>query len=125
MINSKIIINSDPNHKSGRSLSGFAPDDVRTKNRKRLTRLYITAIVLLSMMFTVYVWQATKMVEIKLRIEGIKREITLLENTNSDLRGDISSLQALTRIEDIAKNELGMKSRTRRIYLVMPGYTNE
>jgi cell division protein FtsL len=71
-------------------------------------------------MFTVYVWQSTKMVEIKLRIKAVEGDIDTLENANADLRGEISKLQSLTRIEAVAKSDLGMVEPTRLVYITMP-----
>lgn len=88
--------------------------------RKQIIRLYLTAILLLSMMFTLYVWQSTKMIEIKLRIKRSEKDISNLENGNSDLRAEISKLQSLTRIETVAKTELGMLVPQKLIYLSMP-----
>lgn len=90
------------------------------RNRWHIIRLYLTAILLLGSMFTVYVWQSTKMVEIKLRIKAIEGDITALENANADLRGEISKLQSLARIESVAKAELGMVEATRLVYITMP-----
>ena len=93
--------------------------------RRQLIRLYLTAIILLSMMFTVYIWQSTKMVEIKLRINKSEKRITTLENNNSDLRAETSKLQSLDRIESIARNELGMIVPQKFIYLTMPNLDNK
>lgn len=71
-------------------------------------------------MFTVYVWQSTKMVEVKLRIKAVEGDISYLENANADLRGEISKLQSLTRIEEVAKTDLGMVEPTRLVYIAMP-----
>ena len=71
-------------------------------------------------MLTVYIWQSTKMVEVKLRIKNIEKDINNLENANADQRAEISKLQSLTRIETVAKNELGMVVPRRIIYITMP-----
>lgn len=73
------------------------------------------------MMFTLYVWQSTKMIEIKLRIENIESDIDSIENSNSDLRAEIIKLQSLTRIETEAKNVLGMIAPQKQMYITMPG----
>ncbi|MDN5278922.1 MAG: Cell division protein FtsL [Clostridiales bacterium] len=88
--------------------------------RRQMIRLYLTAILLLSMMFTLYVWQSTKMIEVKLRIKKAEKNISVLENGNSDLRAEISKLQSLARIETVAKNDLGMIVPRKLIYLTMP-----
>jgi cell division protein FtsL len=88
--------------------------------RRQLIRLYLTAIILLSMMFTLYVWQSTKMIEVKLRIKKIEKDISNIENGNSDLRAEISKLQSLNRIESVARNELGMIIPKNLIYIDMP-----
>jgi len=94
------------------------------RNRWHIIRLYLTAILLLGAMFTVYVWQSTKMVEIKLRIKAVEGDINTLENANADLRGEISKLQSLARIEAVAKSDLGMVEATRLVYITMPDKWN-
>ena len=88
--------------------------------RRQMIRLYLTAILLLSMMFTLYVWQSTKMIEVKLRIKKIEKDISNIENGNSDLRAEISKLQSLSRIETVAREELGMIIPKDLIYIDMP-----
>lgn len=92
----------------------------QTASRRRLVRLYLTAILLLSMMFTVYIWQSTKMVEIKFRLAGMSRSIESLETNNDVLRAEISKLQSLSRIEKVARSELGMVVPQKLCYLPMP-----
>ncbi|MEW6712661.1 MAG: cell division protein FtsL [Candidatus Riflebacteria bacterium] len=108
-------------------LNPSAPGTTRPENdpqpgtrRRQLIRLYLTAIILLSMMFTLYVWQSTKMIEVKLRIKKIEKNISNLENGNSDLRAEISKLQSLSRIETVARNDLGMIVPKDLIYIEMP-----
>jgi cell division protein FtsL len=60
------------------------------------------------------------MIEVKLRIKKSQRNISDLENANSDLRAEISKLQSLSRIETVAKNELGLVVPKKLIYLTMP-----
>lgn len=96
----------------------FSP--AQSVRRSHLIRLYLTAILLLSMMFTVYIWQSTKMVEVKLRIKKVEKDIESLENSNSDLRAEISKLQSLARIESVAKQELGMVEPKKMVYIHMP-----
>lgn len=91
-----------------------------SKRRWHIIRLYLTAILLLSMMFTVYIWQSTKMVEVKLRIKSVEKAIDNLENGNADLRAEISKLQSLTRIEAVAKKDLGMVEPRKLVYIIMP-----
>jgi len=93
--------------------------------RRQIIRLYLTAILLLGAMLTVYIWQSTKMVEIKLRIKNIEKDISNIENSNADLRAEISKLQSLARIEKVAKTELGMVVPSRLIYITMPDNWNE
>lgn len=93
-----------------------------SKRRKDIVRLSITAIILLSMMLTLYVWQATKIVEIKLRISRTEKVINDLQSLNSDLNLEISKGQSLEKIEKIARDDLGMINPQKRLYLVMPNY---
>ncbi len=78
------------------------------KKRRHLFRLYFTAIVLLGMMLTLYVWQSNKMVEIKFRIKKVEDNIQNVKTSNSVLKNRISSEQSIARIEEKAKDELGM-----------------
>lgn len=77
------------------------------QKKRHIVRLYLTAVVLLSMMFTVYIWQSTKMVEIRLRIKSSEKQIRSIETSNGILRSEISRLHSIPRIEKIAK-EMGM-----------------
>lgn len=87
-----------------------------------MVRLYMTAILLLSLMFILYIWQSTKMVEIRLRLQEIDRKIETLDTNNAVLRADISRLQSLSRIEKVAKTELGMVVPKRLCYIPMPSF---
>jgi len=116
----RVLINSPSPELLGRSNGREEPNPAAMRNRWHIIRLYLTAILLLGSMFTVYVWQSTKMVEIKLRIKAVEGDITALENANADLRGEISKLQSLARIESVAKAELGMVEATRLVYITMP-----
>jgi len=116
----KILINSASAELSGRNTGRNEPQQASNVNRWQIIRLYLTAILLLSAMFTVYVWQSTKMVEVKLRIKAVEVDISNIENANADLRGEISKLQSLTRIEEVAKKELGMIEPSKLVYIAMP-----
>lgn len=90
--------------------------------KRRLIRLYLTVILLLAMMLSVYIWQSTKMVEIKFRLKDLERSISSLETNNDVLRAEISKLQSLPRIEKIAREQLGMVIPSKICYLPMPEY---
>ncbi|MFZ2958356.1 MAG: septum formation initiator family protein [Candidatus Ozemobacteraceae bacterium] len=92
---------------------------VPLSRKRRMVRLYMTAILLLSLMFTMYVWQSTKMVEVKLRIHELSRKTDSLETNNAVIKADISKLQSISRIEKVAKGELGMVTPKRLLYLPM------
>ena len=121
----RVLINSPSSELNGRSNSREDINPASLRNRWHIIRLYLTAILLLGAMFTVYVWQSTKMVEIKLRIKAVEGDITNLENANADLRGEISKLQSLARIETVAKTDLGMVEATRLVYITMPEKWNK
>lgn len=114
----KILLSSPKSPSSKRPAEEIQP--ALQKRRRQLIRLYLTAIILLSMMFTLYVWQSTKMIEVKLRIKKIEKDISNIENGNADLRAEISKLQSLARIETVARNELGMIVPKNLIYIDMP-----
>ncbi|MBU1107924.1 MAG: cell division protein FtsL [Candidatus Riflebacteria bacterium] len=125
MNKSRILINSAPIDSPTRNASREELNPAVSNRRWQIIRLYLTAILLLSSMFTVYVWQSTKMVEVKLRIKSVEKDITSLENANADLRAEISKLQSLTRIETVAKTELGMVEPARLVYITMPEKWNK
>ncbi|GAB4271248.1 MAG: hypothetical protein Kow0029_08730 [Candidatus Rifleibacteriota bacterium] len=116
----KILLNQQNISANNRVSDKAALPEARINKRKQIIRLYLTAILLLSMMFTLYVWQSTKMIEIKLRIQKADKTIADLENSNSDLRAEISKLQSISRIETYAKNELGMIIPKTFISIEMP-----
>lgn len=97
---------------------GFAT--TADNRRRRMVRLYITAILLVSMMLTMYIWQQTKMVEIRLRLQTSERRIDSLETNNAVVRAEISKLQSISRIEKVARTELGMIPPQRICYLAIP-----
>jgi len=78
------------------------------QRRRHLVKLNLVATLLLGMMFTVYVWQSTKMVETKIRLQSLEKQISILETNNDVLKAEISKLQSLSRIEKVARTELGM-----------------
>jgi len=82
--------------------------------------LYLTAMILLSLMFTLYVWQSTKIVEVKFRLQQLEKKADALETNNSVLKADISRLQSLSRIERVAKQDLGMVVPSRLCYVPIP-----
>lgn len=88
--------------------------------RSRIIRLYLTAGILLSLMFTMYIWQTTKIIEVKLRIKKAAEHLDHLESSNAVQRAEISKLQALSRIEEVAKKELGMVVPQKMCYIPVP-----
>lgn len=102
------------------------PSD-EAKRRGKIIRLYLTAIILISAMLSYYIWQSSKMFEIKLRINTIERTIKKLENSNADLQIEISKLQALGRIENIAITDLGMiqPQGNQQRFIVIPSDWNK
>ncbi|OGK12328.1 MAG: cell division protein FtsL [Candidatus Riflebacteria bacterium GWC2_50_8] len=120
----RVLINSTSATSITRNTDREELHPAASGQRWHIIRLYLTAILLLSSMFTVYVWQSTKMVEVKLRIKSVENDINNLENANADLRGEISKLQSLARIESVAKNDLGMVEATRLVYITMPDKWN-
>ena len=87
---------------------------------KRITRLYFTAILLLSAMFTMYIWLYTKIVEIKLRIQTLNKTIENLESSNRDIKAKTTEFEAIDTIAQKAKNELGMVEPGKPIYIKLP-----
>lgn len=120
MNKSKILLNSSASDNVSRNAAREDFSPAEAIRRRQMIRLYLTFILLLSMMFTVYLWQSTKMVEVKLRIKGVEKDIENLENGNADLRAEISKLQSLARIETVAKKDLGMIEPRKLVYIVMP-----
>lgn len=94
------------------------PEDIA--RRRQIIRLYITAILLLSSMLTVYIWQSTKMVEIKLNIKKLTATAENLESSNADIRAEITKLQSIIRISEKAKSELGMIEPGKPLYIKLP-----
>lgn len=118
--NGKILISSLQTSGISRSSDKESNSPTFARQRWQIIRLYLTAMLLLSAMLTVYVWQSTKMIEVKLRIKGQEKYMSEVEDRNADLRTEISGLQSLNRIESFAKNNLGMIETEDRIYISMP-----
>lgn len=89
--------------------------------RHRLVRLYLTATVLLSLMLSLYIWQSTKMIEIRRRIDRQVERISALETANAVLAADIRKLSSLDRIERFAREELGMIAPRNMCYFHLSG----
>ncbi len=90
-------------------------------SRRRIVRLYLTVMLLLSLMFTLYIWQSTKIVEIKIRLKEVTNRIDFLDTENAVQRAELSKFQSLTRIERVAKTDLGMVVPKKLFYIRMPG----
>jgi cell division protein FtsL len=104
-----------------RRLLAFSQGDPSAASRRsRIIRLYLTAMILLSLMFTLYIWQSTKIVEIKIHLKELMAKSESLETNCAVLRADVSRLQALSRIEAVAKNELGMVVPKKMCYIPVP-----
>lgn len=97
---------------------GNSSEDI--SRRRRIIRLYLTAILLVSAMFTMYIWLSTKMVEIKLRIKNLNKTIENLESSNRDIRADMTKNEAIDIIAEKAKKELGMVEPGKPIYIKLP-----
>ena len=94
------------------------PEDIA--RRRHIIRLYLTAILLLSAMFTLYIWQSTKMVEIKLNIKNLNKTIENLESSNEDIKAETTKLEAIDLIAQKAKSELGMVEPGKPLYIKLP-----
>ncbi len=88
--------------------------------RRKMLRLYMTAILLVSMMLTMYILQQTKMVEIRIRLQESEKRCDNLETNNAVVRAEISKLQSIARIEKVARSELGMVPPQRICYIPLP-----
>ena len=75
---------------------------------------------MLSSMLTVYIWQSTKMVEIKLRIKNLGLAIESLESSNQDIKAEITKLHSVIKISEKAKTELGMVEPGKPLYIKLP-----
>ncbi len=94
------------------------PEDIA--RRRHIIRLYLTAILLLSAMFTLYIWQSTTMVEIKLSIKNLNKTIENLESSNEDIKAETTKLEAIDLIAQKAKSELGMVEPGKPLYIKLP-----
>lgn len=95
-----------------------SPEDIA--RRKRIIRLYLTAILLLSSMLTLYIWLYTKMFEHKLTIKNLTKTIENLESSNQEIRAKQTESGAIDKISERAKNELGMVEPGKPIYIKLP-----
>lgn len=120
MNKSQIRLRKNTDNVKPRENLGDSVSSSVTERRRHIIRLYLTAMLLLSMMLTVYVWQSTKMVEIKLRIKRTEKNIYNIKSSNTNLMSDISKLQSISRIEKIARDELGMVVPEKLYYINMP-----
>lgn len=83
------------------------------KERKKLNRLSIMALVVISALFTiVYVWNVFQVNQLLREVEHLSKQYEELKNTNDVLRGVIIRLQEPERITKIASEKLGMITAT-------------
>ena len=113
-----MILPEEVTPKVASARENVTPEDVA--RRRHIIKLYITAILLLSSMLTVYIWQSTKMVEIKLRIKNLGLAIESLESSNQDIKAEITKLHSVIKISEKAKTELGMVEPGKPLYIKLP-----
>lgn len=113
-----VILPEEVTPKVASARENVTPEDVA--RRRHIIKLYITAILLLSSMLTVYIWQSTKMVEIKLRIKNLGLAIESLESSNQDIKAEITKLHSVIKISEKAKTELGMVEPGKPLYIKLP-----
>ncbi|KYO66674.1 cell division protein FtsL [Thermovenabulum gondwanense] len=93
---------------------------IASKNRKKLKkgRLILTVIALtLASLFLLF--RAAAITEATYKIEKMKTELSQIKNDNEKLKIKIADLKSMSRIEQIAKNELKMQepSSSQVIYI--------
>lgn len=82
---------------------------VRIKDNKR-RELYIIFIfiVTLASLVLFYVWQRIENVELAYKLESLKGELQKIDDENTKLKIQFEKLSTLSRIEKIAREDLGM-----------------
>lgn len=79
----------------------------RSKARELMVVVVLLALVLLPLL--VYVWQNVEWIRSGYAFETLKNERDRLVETNHRLRVEKASLESLTRVESLARTQLGLE----------------
>jgi cell division protein FtsL len=85
----------------------------------KLMFFYSFLLFLVGIVFIIYINQYVQISRLNFQIEKLKEQRDELKTKKAYLQLEISSLKSLERIEEIAKNELGMAEPAEINYIVM------
>lgn len=81
---------------------------VRSKLRKKEIVLAVSGLLLALAVLTFYIWQQAEAVRLGLSIGNLEKTVVTLTEETQKLEIKKSSLLSLSRVEKIAKEELGL-----------------
>ena len=99
-----------------------SPEEIA--RRKRIIRLYFTAIILLICMLSYYIALCTKAVEIKSKIKEHSKTIENLESSNQEQKARQTEVGAIDKISEEAK-KLGMVEPGKPYFIKLPSNWKE
>jgi len=82
----------------------------REKSRPRLWSIaaYLGAIALPLAVLLFYFWQGVQVIRVGYEIDQLSREYQVLQNERNRLAVELSSLESLSTVENLAERDLGM-----------------
>jgi len=97
---------------NARTVFGKVADPRRVESvveqRSELFPYLMAFMVLLTIVSVFHVWSRVKLVDLNLQVGELRRELKEQQQEQGQLRLEAASLKAPTRIEALAKGELGM-----------------
>jgi cell division protein FtsL len=108
---------------NARTVFGKVADPRRVESvseqRSELFPYLMIFMVLLTVVSVFHVWSRVKLVDLNLQVGELRRELKEQQQEQGRLRLEAASLKAPTRIEALAKGELGMTLPTEQQVVVI------
>ena len=87
---------------NSRLVRSAAPDRVRELGRQVVMGAAVAAVLL------IYAWQHFQCIQLDYRLESAKSELAQKSEMNQELKLEVAGLRAPSRIDEIARNQLGL-----------------
>jgi len=87
---------------NSRLVRSTAPDRVRELARQVVMGAGVAAVLL------IYAWQHFECIQLDYQLQAVKSELSQKSELNQELRLEVAGLRAPSRIDQIARNQLGL-----------------
>ena len=87
---------------NSRLVRSTAPDRVRELARQVAMGALVAGVIL------VYAWQHFECIQLRYQLESFKSELAQKSEINQELKLEVAGLRAPSRIDEIARNQLGL-----------------